>query len=44
MSGLNNPTAIRPFVKIVMLKNELYLTSQPASVAPMTDGRMMKCK
>ena len=43
-SGLNSPSVVPPFVKVVELKNELYLTSQPANDAPMIEGRRMKCK
>ena len=43
-SGLNSPTVTRPFVKVVLLNNELYLTSHPANVAPIVVGRSRKCK
>ena len=43
-SGLNKPSVVRPFEKVVILNRELYLTSQPANVAPTIDGRSMKCK
>lgn len=42
--GLNKPSLLPSFLKVVVLNSELYLNSQPANVAPTMFGRREKCK
>ena len=43
-SGLNKPSLLLSFLKVVVLNRALYLNSQPANVAPTILGRSEKCK
>ena len=42
--GLNKPSLLFSFLKVVVLNRALYLNSQPANVAPTILGRSEKCK